>query len=452
MKLPASDLNRVLNEAKLKSFQIRVIAICLVIAILDGFDTQSIAFVAPVLKSTWMIAPEKLGLLFGSSLFGTMLGALGLGALADHVGRKTVIVFSMLVFGIMSMLCATAVNVEQLMLYRFITGIGLGGVIPNLIALTSEYSPTRVRTTAITITFCGFPLGAVIGGIASAQIIPSYGWEWVFIAGGLLPLMMMPIILLWLPESVRFLAVKKSATEKVERILKQIDPLVDFSKITWDVLDDGNASSDKKKHSGNHIKGLFMDGRATWTLLLWVVIAMSLLLIYFLINWIPTTLSDAGLSHKQAVMGIVILNIGAILGSLVVSRISDRRSPFKPTIIGYIIGVFLIPVIGISADNPPVVMTVIFFVGFFTIGAQMTLAALSARYYPPHMMSTGVGWGMGIGRIGSALGPVLGGALIAYGFDRVLLFGVAALPALIVAVTLIVMSFNTPPLQKETDL
>ncbi|MBL4588594.1 MAG: MFS transporter [Alphaproteobacteria bacterium] len=439
-----SGLAQVLNEAKLGSLQIRVIVICFFIAMLDGFDTQSVAFIAPVLKSAWAIPPEELGVLFGASLLGTMFGALGLGGLADRVGRKVIIIVSIVLFGIMSLLCATAGSVEELMIYRFLTGIGLGGVIPNLVALTSEYAPAKVRTTSVTIMFCGFPLGAILGGIASTQIIVVYGWESVFVVGGLLPLMILPVIFLWLPESIRYLAIKKAATVKVRELLEQIDPLIDFSKVTWQAVDEN-------KPRASNIKGLFIEGRSTWTLLLWIVVSMSLLLTYFLINWIPAILVDAGLSHKQAIMGIVILNVGAIIGGFFISRICDKRGPFKPTVIGYAVGVFLIPVIGLTANHLPIVLTVIFFVGFFTVGAQMTLGALSARYYPSYMCSTGVGWSMGIGRTGSALGPVLGGVLLAYGFDRISLFTAAALPALIVTVTLIIMSFNIPSLEKKEN-
>lgn len=427
-----------LKTASMGAFQIRVIAICFIIAMLDGFDTQSIAFVAPTLKSTWDVAPDAFGLLFGSSLFGTMLGAIFFGVLADRMGRKAIILFCVLMFGVMSLLCATATSVNELMFYRFITGLGLGGVIPNIIALTSEYAPERVRTTAVTVMFTGFPLGAILGGMGSAQLIQMYDWHAVFVAGGILPLCILPVILLGLPESVRYLALKRKDAGKVVAIMEKIEPGFAASGFELPQLSDKPAPT-------HGVRDLFTHGRAVWTLLLWVVISMSLLLTYFLVNWIPATLADAGLDRHDAIMGAVTLNVGGVLGSILVSRLSDRYGPFFPLIGGYSMGIVAIGAIGFNASNIPVVMTVIFFAGFFLMGAQLALGALTARHYPTYMRSTGIGWSMGFGRTGSALGPVIGGALLAWGLDTVGLFLAATIPAFVVVIALFAMRRNVPP-------
>lgn len=432
------SLAKALNEAKLGNFQIRVIVICFAVAMLDGFDTQSIAFVAPALKHIWSVPHSEFGILFGSSLFGTMIGAAILGSLADRVGRKAVIAASVLVFGFMSLMSATATSTQELLIYRFMTGLGLGGAIPNIIALTSEYAPEKIRTTVVTVMFCGFPLGAVFGGMASAQLIASHGWPAVFILGGILPLVLLPIILLWLPESVRYLAVRRKEEAKVAAIMTQIDPRIDWRMPALHHPEDGA----RQRHT---VKNLFTEGRARWTLLLWVLVSASLLLTYFLVSWIPSLLADAGLSHKEAVMGIVVLNIGGITGSILVGRLSDRYGPFVPLIAGYGIGAFAVAGIGMSDHSVPLVMAVIFATGFCVLGAQLAIAALSAKHYPTHMRSTGVGWSMGIGRIGSVLGPVIAGTLLAYGLGRQGLFLAAAVPAIVAAVTVFAMSFNVPP-------
>ncbi len=438
-----NQLARIVNAATLGPLQIRVIAICFLIAMLDGFDTQSIAFVAPALKSSWGVAPDDFGIIFGAGLFGTMIGAVLLGAVADRIGRKVTIVISMLTFGAMSLLCATATTVDQLLLYRLLTGIGLGGAIPNIIALTSEYAPEKIRTTAVTVMFAGFPLGAVLGGMGSAQILGIYGWQAVFIAGGLLPLLVLPVVLIGLPESIQFLAVRRQDKVKVTRIMRRVDPAFDVTQIQ---LSEQTTSGPRQAT----VKALFTEGRAVWTLLLWTVISMSLLLTYFLVNWIPSMLADAGLTHKQAVMGAVTLNVGGILGSILVGRLSDRFGPFMPLMGGYGIGAVAIAFIGASEDNISLVMSVVFVAGFFVMGAQLALAALSARYYPTYMRSTGVGWGMGLGRIGSALGPIIGGALLAYGLSRTELFIAAAIPALIVVVAVFFMSRHIPQKNDES--
>ena len=432
------SLAEALNKAKLGRFQIQIMAICFAVAMLDGFDTQSIAFVAPALKTIWAVPAGEFGVLFSAGLFGTMLGAIGLGALADRVGRKTIIVISVLTFSVMSLLSATASSTEELIVYRFITGLGLGGAIPNIIALTSEYAPTAVRTTVVTVMFTGFPLGAVLGGIVSAQLLAVYGWPSVFLLGGILPLLLLPVILLWLPESVRYLAVRRKQGARVAAIMQRIDPGIDWNMPR-------PTHPDEKARPPHTVRDLFTEGRTAWTLLLWTLVFMSLLLTYFLVSWIPSLLADAGLGHREAVLGVVVLNIGGIVGSVVIGRISDRYGQFAPLVAGYGIGALAVAAIGVSTYSVPVVMAVIFIAGFCVLGAQLALAALSAKHYPTYMRSTGVGWAMGLGRVGSVVGPVIGGALLAYGLGQGPLFVAAAVPAAIAAVTIFAMSFKVPP-------
>jgi MFS family permease len=200
------ELVHIIDNSQLGAFQISIMAVCFVLIALDGFDTQSISFVAPTLREAWSVSPEMFGPLFGAGLFGTLIGSIFLGSLADKFGRKPMLILSTLVFGLMTLACATADSIEQLGTFRFLAGLGLGGAIPNIIALISEYSPKRVRSTAIVMTFTGFPIGAILGGIGSRHLIPHFGWESVFIAGGVLPLLMIPLVMLLVPESARFLA------------------------------------------------------------------------------------------------------------------------------------------------------------------------------------------------------------------------------------------------------
>lgn len=404
---------------------------------LDGFDTQSIAFVAPALKKIWAVPTDELGFLFSASLLGTMLGASGLGALADRMGRKTIIAASVLTFGTLSLLSATASSTQELLIYRFLIGLGLGGAIPNIIALTSEYAPESVRTTTVAVMFAGFPLGAVFGGLVSAQLIASHGWPAVFVLGGTLPLILLPIILLRLPESVRYLAVKRRENEKIASIMTQIDPEID-----WKMPSPLHPDETVRQH--HTVTSLFTEGRSRWTLLLWTVIFMSLLLTYFLVSWIPSLLADAGLSHKGAIMGIVVLNIGGIAGTVLIGRLSDKHGQFTPLIAAYGVGAFAVAGIGVTTHSVPTVMVVIFMAGFCVVGAQLALAALSAEHYPTHMRSTGIGWAMGFGRTGSAVGPIIGGMLLSYGLGRGALFLAGAVPAALAAVTILAMSFSVP--------
>ena len=221
---PVPDLTKIPEQAEMKLFQVGIMSICFAVVALDGFDTQSIAFVAPALRESWGISPALFGPLFGAGLFGTMLGSIFLGSLADSYGRKPLLLISTGLFGVMSLLCASATSIESLGIYRFVAGLGLGGAIPNVLALVSEYAPRRVRSTVIVTTFTGFPLGAVAGGIASAKIIPVFGWESVFICGGILPLVLVPLIIIGIPESLRYLSMGKNPRDKIRRILVRMDP------------------------------------------------------------------------------------------------------------------------------------------------------------------------------------------------------------------------------------
>jgi AAHS family 4-hydroxybenzoate transporter-like MFS transporter len=437
------DLLKILDESKLRMFQLSVMAICFAVVALDGFDTQSIAFVAPALRESWSISPALFGPLFGAGLLGTLIGSIVLGSVADRFGRKPMLTVSTMLFGIMTLMCATATSIEQLGLYRFIAGLGLGGAIPNVLALISEYSPKRVRATVIVITFAGFPIGAVAGGMASARIIPAFGWESVFIAGGILPILLIPVIALWIPESARHLAMQQGKQQKLQNILQRINP--ELADVRLDQI-----SMPKARSKSIPVKNLFTQGRAAWTMLLWLLTFTTLLLGYFLVNWTPLLLVDAGLDHHQAIMGVVALNLGGIIGAIIIGRISDKRGPFLALGVAFFIGAIFVGTVGLMIQSTAtVLLALIFFVGICVFGAQLNLSAVSATYYPIYMRSTGIGWTMGIGRFGSVVGPTIGGALIAFGLARGQLFLSATVPAVVATLTVIFMSFNVPAVDED---
>jgi len=432
------DLLKIPDQAKLTSFQLGIMMICFVVVALDGFDTQSIAFVAPALRESWGVSPALFGPLFGAGLFGTMVGSIVLGSVADRYGRKPLLLISTGLFGIMSLLCATATSIETLGIYRFTAGLGLGGAIPNVLSLISEYSPRRVRSTVIVITFTGFPLGAVFGGIASARIIPQFGWESVFILGGILPLVLLPVIFIGVPESLRYLTMRKNPQDRIRKILVRIEPgLGDLN------LEQVASGMDTYKRIP--VKSLFTQNRANWTILLWLLTFTTLLLAYFLVNWTPLVLVDAGIPHSKAILGVVALNLGGVIGSIIIGRISDRSGPFVPLGLAYGVGAVFVAAVGIMIQaETTILLSLIFTVGLCVFGAQLNISAISANYYPVSMRSTGIGWNMGVGRLGSIIGPTVGGALVAYGLARGQLFLCAAAPAAIACLLVIIMSFNVP--------
>src|ERR1700738_2386497 len=281
------DVAQFIDAQPVGGFQIRLLLICAAVLFLDGFDTQAIGFVAPALAREWGVSKAALGPVFSAGLFGLMIGALVFGPLADRIGRKKIIVFSTLAFGIGTLVTAFVHDVDMLLAIRFLTGLGLGGAVANASAVTSEFNPRRRRATMVMIMFCGFSVGAALGGLLAAALIPLFGWRSVFVVGGLAPLALVPILVRRLPESVRFLALTGRAQERVAELLWSISPRAVFAPATQFV-------GHEPELTGIPVLHLFRDCRTLVTLLLWVVFFMSLLDLYFLSNWLPTVLNDLG--------------------------------------------------------------------------------------------------------------------------------------------------------------
>src|SRR5882762_4049295 len=281
------DVAGYIDQQPVGGFQIKLLLTCAAVLVLDGFDTTAIGYVAPSLAKEWGLSKGALGPVFSAGLFGLMIGALTLGPLADRIGRKKIIIFSTLAFGLGTLATAFVQDVNTLLAIRFLTGLGLGGAMPNTIAMTSEFSPHRRRATMVMIMFCGFSVGAALGGLLAAALIPQFGWRSVFVVGGVAPLLLVPILALRLPESVRFLALTGQANARVAELLASINPKVAFASATQFVIHEPGLA-------GMPVLHLFRDGRTRVTLLLWVVFFMSLLDLYFLSNWLPTVLNDLG--------------------------------------------------------------------------------------------------------------------------------------------------------------
>src|ERR1700716_4065904 len=331
-----------------------------------------------------------------------MIGALIFGPLADRIGRKKIIILSTLAFGIGTLATAFIRDVNPLLVIRFLTGLGLGGAMPNAVAMTSEFSPHRRRATMVMIMFCGFSVGAALGGFLAAALIPQFGWRSVFVVGGLAPLALVPVLALRLPESVRFLALTGRAHERVGELLRDIATNGAFAPGTqYTVHEPGLA--------GIPVLHLFKEKRTVVTLLLWVVFFMSLLDLYFLSNWLPTVLNDLGATVSASAAIGSMLQVGGVVGTFALGSIIDRFS-FRALALVYFIAVFAVGAIGPLGHSVVFITTAIFVAGFCMVGGQIAANALAAGFYPTSVRSTGVGWALGIGRIGSVIRPPVGGA------------------------------------------
>jgi MFS transporter, AAHS family, 4-hydroxybenzoate transporter len=429
---PAIDVVDFIDRQPVGSFQIRLLLTCAAVLLLDGFDTQAIGYVAPALAKEWGLSKSALGPVFSAGLFGLMIGALVFGPLADRIGRKKIIIFSTAAFGIGAFATAFANDATALLAIRFLTGLGLGGAMPNTVAMTSEFNPHRRRATMVMIMFCGFSIGAALGGFLAADLIPRFGWRSVFLVGGIAPLLMLPILVWRLPESVRFLATKGHATGQVAQLLRRISPNTAFAADARFVVHETHLV-------GMPVVHLFREGRTVATLLLWVVFFMSLLDIYFLANWLPTVLNDLGASLSAAVVIGSMLQVGGVVGTFALGSVIDRFS-FRALALVYFAAVFAVGAIGQLGHSAVLVSIAIFAAGFCVVGGQIAANALAAGFYPTSVRATGVGWALGIGRLGSIIGPLVGGALLAQKWSAASVFMAAALAALCAAFAALALS------------
>lgn len=423
-----------IDGKKLSGYQISVIVLCALVALLDGFDTAVISFVAPEIARVWNVDTTMFTPVFSMGLFGLMLGALIFGTLADRIGRKNVIIASTFIFGLFSILTVFSTGLTHLILFRVLTGLGLGGAMPNIIALTAEYSPKRLRTTMVTIMFIGVPAGSLIGGVITAGMISSLGWKSIFYLGGVLPVLLGFVLILALPESIRFNVIKGANPGKVIGVLRRIDHSEKLDENIKLVISE-------QKAEGFTVKHLFGENRTRNTLLLWVVFFMNLLVMYFLINWMPTVLQAAGFPIEKAIITSIMMQSGGILGGILASRIGDRGNLRKVLIGFFMLAAISVAAIG-QAGNLALLMTTIFIAGFSVIGSQSVINGLAASIYPTNIRSTGVGWALGIGRIGSIIGPLAGGTILSLKWGMGGMYLIGAIPAVFAAIAVLLMSIS----------
>ena len=428
------NVQELIDSRKLSGFQVMVVSLCALIVLIDGFDTQAIGYVAPAIVRSWHVDRASLTPVFSAGLFGLMLGALAFGPIADRFGRKPVLLFCTLFFGVMSLLTLTADSVESLMVLRFITGLGLGGAMPNAIALTTEYAPRRIRATTVMIMFCGFSLGAALGGVAAASLITHFGWKAVFLLGGVVPCLAFGFVAALLPESIRYLVVQGGRGEKVAAILSRIDPAAAVpANATFTV--------EEHKAKGFVVRQLFANGRGPFTVLIWVVFFMSLLDLYFLTTWLPTIIHDSGIPVSRAALITAMYQVGGTLGPLLLGRLFDRFSPFVMLALTYLTASAFVLLIGTTGTSIAALVLTVFGAGFCVVGGQIGANALTANSYPTPIRSTGVGWALGIGRIGSIIGPMIGGLLLSLHWPTRQIFLVGALPVLVASLAALCISF-----------
>lgn len=422
------DVHPIIDNARFTSFHWRVMAWCGLLLIFDGYDLFIYGVVLPVIMKEWGLTPLQAGALGSYALFGMMFGALAFGSLADRIGRKKGIAICFALFSGATILNGFADSPSEFGFYRFIAGLGCGGLMPNAVALMNEYAPKRLRSTLVAIMFSGYSLGGMLSAGVGIFMLPRFGWESMFFAAAV-PLLLLPVILYYLPESIGFL-VRNGRTDEARKLLKRLDPDCDVQ------ADDALQATDLKG-GGTSVLELFRNGLAIRTLALWLAFFCCLLMVYALSSWLPKLMAHAGYSLGSSLSFLLALNFGGMLGAILGGWLGDRYNLVKVKVAFFIAAALSISLLGVNSPMP-VLYLLIFIAGATTIGTQILLYAGAAQLYGLSVRSTGLGWASGIGRNGAIVGPLLGGALMGINLPLQLNFIAFAIPGAIAALAMAV--------------
>ncbi|WP_419224925.1 MFS transporter [Acinetobacter sp. A2] len=424
MTATTMNVNAVVDQAKFKPFHLKIVLWCVFVVIFDGYDLAINGVALPLLMQEWNMTAVQAGMLASTALAGMMFGAMLFGMLADKIGRKNVILICVTLFSGFTFWGGFASTPTEFGILRFIAGLGIGGVLPNLVALTSEYAPQKMRSTLVTTMFSGYAVGGILAALLGAWLTPSFGWEIMFYIAGL-PLLALPLLWFFLPESLTFL-VKKQQYERARHIVQQISPQENISSQTQFVLNEVQTPDAS-------IAALFKNGRSMSTLLFWCCFFMCLLMVYALGSWLPKLMMAAGYSLGNSLMFLMAMNIGAVIGTIGGGILADRFH-LKPVIIGmFLLGAFSL--VGLGFNSPqPVIYLLVAMAGASAIGSSILLYSFVAQYYPLTIRSTGIGCASAVGRVGAIVGPIIIGILLGMDLPHKMNFLAVAIPAVIGAI------------------
>ncbi len=380
----------------MKEKVLTTILICFLMNMLDGMDVMVVSYAAATISKDWAVGPASLGIVFSAGLLGMSVGAMFIAPIADKIGRKNIILISGILMGVSVFCTSWVTSVEALMVLRVISGLGIGGMLACTATLTAEYAPKTSKDFWVSLVMSGYPIGAVVSGLVAAKVIPLYGWQTMFQVAGMATIVTMPLVFLFLNESVEFLSVvKPEAPQNVEALL---------------------TSTYKNA-----------------TIRLWIAIFMAFATLYFLTTWIPKLASATGLSVELAIHAGTIFNLGAFFGIVSQGYLSSKFG-LQKTIFGYLIFTALLMLVFGQFSGSVIVLVLFGLIGFGIQGGFVGMYSLAARLYPTEIRATGVGWAVGAGRIGAIVGPALGGLLIGAGLSMAANFIIFAVPTVIAGI------------------
>ena len=417
---------KMVDESKVNRFHLLIVFWGFFILLADGYDLMVYGAVIPSLMEEWSMSSSMAGLIGSLTLIGGLIGNLLFGVVADMMGRKKSIIICLAGFSIFTVLCGFAVGAIDFAIYRFIAGIALGGIMPIVVSLTSEYAPKSVRSMLVGVASTGFAVGGILVALVGSNIITNLGWQWMFYIGGI-PLLLIPLIIKTLPDSLGHY-MKKNDRKQIVSVLKRIDP-------TYQPKNDDEFIAEKAKSSGVPIADLFKEKRARSTISFWVSTFCLLLMVYGLGTWLPQLMVSAGYALESSLTFLLALNFGAMFGQIGGGLLADKNGSKKVLVIMFTTGAVALTLFGLSFEA--IVLYLLAAVaGACTTGGQAVNNAYASEFYPAHMRSTGVGWALGIGRFGAIVGPMIGGIVLDSSLPLYANFLVFAIPGVIAAMAI----------------
>lgn len=439
------SVSKVIDEAKLSNYHFQVVAFGAIMMMLDGYDLSAMGLAVPAIAEAWAIEPSSFRWALSASLMGVGVGSLLAGLCGDRWGRRATLTG---MFGFGAMACLGTVfanNVNELVFWRFLVGIGMGGAIPNIIALVSELMPAKRRPLMIVLVYSGAAVGGGLGSLLASVIVPLYGWQSVFMVGGILPLVVALFVFKALPESPAFLIANGRRDPQASATILRLRP--DFPKDQTERLSFVDSGLGLRPGVG----ALFGKNLGIATLLFWTLFICTQAMVFFIQSWYPTLLTRNGYDIETALQIFSLWDFGALTGGIVVAGLASHFKLEKLLSFAYLLAALCLGMLSLDIQNTTVTQILTFATGFSVVGASFCMGALAAGFYPSEIRATGVGWGLGVGRVGSISSPLIGGAVLAAGWTNSEIFTTAMLPALIASISVFALSLLIQKRSKNNE-
>ena len=439
------SVSKVIDEAKLGNYHFQVVAFGAIMMMLDGYDLSAMGLAVPAIAEAWAIEPSSFRWALSASLMGVGVGSLLAGLCGDRWGRRATLT-GMFGFGAMACLGTVfATNVNELVFWRFLVGIGMGGAIPNIIALVSELMPAKRRPLMIVLVYSGAAVGGGLGSLLASVIVPLYGWQSVFMVGGILPLVVALFVFKALPESPAFLIANGRRDPQASATILRLRP--DFPKDQTERLSFIDSGLGLRPGVG----ALFGKNLGIATLLFWTLFICTQAMVFFIQSWYPTLLTRNGYDIETALQIFSLWDFGALTGGIVVAGLASHFKLEKLLSFAYLLAAVCLGMLSLDIQNTTVTQILTFATGFSVVGASFCMGALAAGFYPSEIRATGVGWGLGVGRVGSISSPLICGAVLAAGWTNSEIFTTAMLPALIASISVFALSLLIQKRSKNNE-